>query len=104
MCSNVARAADEPMCLLAAVNVPLLQSKAFFRHSFNLNAEGSSGRPLEAGYFNVPTWHLVSRGMWLRGLWSWREAKVKRVLKLWDGGVNHKVRTRDASVEALPPG
>jgi len=70
MCSNVARAADEPMCLLAAVNVPLLQSKAFFRHSFNLNAEGFSGRSLEAGYFNVPTWHLVSRGMWLRGLWS----------------------------------
>ena len=54
MCSNVARAADEPMCLLAAVNVPLLQSKAFFRHSFNLNAEGSSGRPLEAVSFNVP--------------------------------------------------
>jgi hypothetical protein len=55
MCCTVARAADEPMCLLAAVNVPLLPSKAFFRHSFNLNAEGSSGRPLEAGSFNVPT-------------------------------------------------
>ena len=41
--------------LLAAGNVPLLQSEAFFRHSFNLNAEGSSGRPLEAGHFNVPT-------------------------------------------------
>ena len=40
--------------LLAAGNVPLLQSEAFFRHSFNLNAEGSSGRPLEAGHFNVP--------------------------------------------------
>ena len=91
MCSNVARAADEPMCLLAAVNVPLLQSKAFFRHSFNLNAEGSSGRPLEAGYFNVPTWHLVSRGMWLRGLWSWVEAKVKRLLELWDGGVQVQI-------------
>ena len=50
--------------LLAAINVPLLQSAAFFRHSFNLNAEGSSGRPLEAGYFNVPTYHLVSRGLW----------------------------------------
>ena len=62
----------------------LLQSEAFFRHSFNLNAEGSSGRPLEAGYFNVPTWHLVSRGLWLRGLWSWREAKVKRFLQSWD--------------------
>ena len=55
MSCTAARAADESMCLLAAVNVPLLQSAAFFRHSFNLNAEGSSGRPLEAGYFNVPT-------------------------------------------------
>ena len=73
--------------LLTAVNVPLLQSAAFFHHSFNLNAEGSSGGPLEAGYFNVPTWHLVSRGMWLRGLWSWREAKVKRLFQLSDGGV-----------------
>ena len=73
--------------LLTAVTVPLLQSAAFFRHSFNLNAEGSCGRPLEAGYFNVPTWHLVSRRLWLRGLWSWREAKVKRFLQSWDEGV-----------------
>ena len=87
MSCTAARAAEEPMCLLAAGNVPLLQSEAFFRHSFNLNAEGSSGRPLEAGYFNVPTWHLVSRGMWLRGLWSWREAKVKRSFQYPDGGV-----------------
>ena len=55
MSCTAACAADKLMCLLAAVNVPLLQSAAFFRHSFNLNAEGSSGRPLEAGYFNVPT-------------------------------------------------
>ena len=54
MSYTAASAADEPMCLLAVVNVPLLKSKAFFRHSLNLNAEGSSGRPLEAGYFNVP--------------------------------------------------
>ena len=55
MSCTAARAADEPMCLLAAANVPLLQSEAFFRHAFNLNAEGTSGRPLEAGHFNVPT-------------------------------------------------
>ena len=73
--------------LLTAFNELHLRSAAFFRHSFNLNAEGSSGRPLEAGHFNVPTWHPVSRRMWLRGLWSWREAKVKRLLQLWDGGV-----------------
>ena len=91
MSCTAAHAADEPMCLLAAVNVPLLQSAAFFRHSFNLNAEGSSGRPLEAGYFNVPTYHLVSRGLWLRGLWSWREAKIKRFHELWDGGVHSTV-------------
>ena len=72
MSCTAARAADEPMCLLAAANVPILQSEAFFRHAFNLNAEGTSGRPLEAGHFNVPTWHLVSRRLWLRGLWSWR--------------------------------
>ena len=91
MSCTAARGADEPMCLLAAANVPILQSEAFFRHAFNLNAEGSSGRPLEAGYFNVPTWHLVSRGMWLRGLWSWVEAKVKRLLELWDGGVQVQI-------------
>ena len=55
MSYTAARAADKSMCLLAAVNVPLLQSAVFFRHSFNLNAEGSSGRPREAGHFNVPT-------------------------------------------------
>ena len=55
MSCMAARTAEEPMCLLAAGNVPLLQSEAFFRHSFNLNAEGSSDGPLETGHFNVPT-------------------------------------------------
>ena len=95
MSCTAARTADESMCLLAAVNVPLLQSAAFFRHSFNLNAEGSSGRPLEAGYFNVPTKHLVSRGLWLRSLWGWVEAKVKRVVQLWDGGVGKRGQRRE---------
>ena len=82
MSCTAARAAEEPMCLLAAGNVPLLQSEAFFRHAFNLNAEGSSGRPLDAVYFNVPTYNPVSRGLWLRGLWGLLEAKEKRVLQL----------------------
>ena len=89
MSCTAARAADDSMCLLAAANMPLLQSEAFFRHAFNLNAEEPSGRPLEAGHFDVPTYHLVvSRGMWLRGLWGWVEVKVKRLLQLWDGGVS----------------
>jgi hypothetical protein len=40
--------------LLTAVNERLLQSSAFFRSSFKLNAEGSSDRPLEDISFNVP--------------------------------------------------
>ena len=97
--------------LLTAFNELHLRSAAFFRHSFNLNAEGSSGRPLEAGHFNVPTWHPVSRGVWLRGLWSWREAKVKRLLQLWDEGVviliaicpRPYLRTSKILTATLPP-
>jgi hypothetical protein len=29
--------------------------------------------------------------MWLRGLWGWVEAKVKRSFQLWDGGVLFKI-------------
>ena len=32
----------------------------------------------------------MSRGLWLRGLWGWVEAKLKRLLQFWDGGVRRK--------------
>ena len=59
-------------------------------HSTSMLRDPAAVRLIEAGSFNVPTWHLVSRGLCLRGLWGWVEAKVKRFLELWDGGVSFK--------------